>query len=148
MKHTKEGFKAAAKARLKAAEILMENEDWDMAGYLLGYVLECALKSVVCKNLRLTKYPAGDKDKGEKDYFWTHRFDRLLTISGMQDLFGVQSFVWSQFVQEYEGDWPAKFRYGTGVLEEIKVRQLHSHLTNKTTGSEGILTLISKNRRW
>jgi len=34
-----------AKARLKSVETLMAVNDWHGAAYMLGYVLECALKA-------------------------------------------------------------------------------------------------------
>ena len=79
-----------SKARLRTAEILLDNFDFDGAVYIMGYALECALKAVICKNLNLLNYP----DKGSKDIeniFKTHKFDILLILSGMENDFSLKS---------------------------------------------------------
>lgn len=140
------------KARLKSANILMSAGDWHGAAYMLGYVLECGLKAVICKNLRLTSYPDNVHNNHVKTFFATHRFDQLLIASGMQDIFSVTGSKecfrhWSEFTVEFPGDWPA-MRYDLTRLnqfDETKVRQLYENLTDKR---HGIISTMSLRRRW
>jgi len=102
-------FKTVAKAKLKAAKILYKAKDYSNAGYLLGYVLEAALKACICKRLRLSQYP----DSGRHhDVFSTHNFDRLLILSGFSehvDFMPNQNLLenWSTLTH----DWRPSIRY-------------------------------------
>lgn len=142
-------LKSISKARLRSAETLMAAGDWDGAAYMLGYVLECALKSVICKTLGLTEYPQNRKTD---THFLTHNFDQLLVLSGMSVLFSANGDLavfqrWSEFTKEFPGDWPA-MRYNLDYLQkfdEAKVTAMHSHITERTNG---ILAVITARRKW
>lgn len=145
-------LKIIAKARLRTAEHLIDVYDWEGAAYAMGWALECALKSIICKILHLTTYPSrrGNKDD---EHFLTHRFDRLLIVSGLNDLFGPQGSgfrAWSQFTKEYPGDWPA-MRYDLGQLTQFdksKVEKLYKCLIDVDSESDGIFTILIKKKRW
>jgi hypothetical protein len=144
----REKFRKIASARLKTVDALIGVGDWDMAGYMLGHVLECALKASVCKTLKIAKYFFTDKK--DNDYFLTHRFDRLLILSGMQDLFGpnkIGYYVWSEFTKKYPGEWVTK-RYEEGEFDETSIRLLRGYIVNGQVGNEGVLDYIKKKRRW
>jgi len=112
----RETFKRVAIKKLEAAKILFAAGDYDTAGYLLGYVVECSIKAIICKRLRLTEYP----DTGRhKDVFASHDFDRLLMLSGYSsevtltvnpDLFPN----WSTLTK----DWKPETRYNEGVYNK------------------------------
>ena len=54
--------------------VLFKAGDYDTAGYLIGYVVECSLKAMICKKLKLSQYP----DSGHHhDVFSSHNLDRL-----------------------------------------------------------------------
>jgi hypothetical protein len=143
-------LKDISNARLKSARILMTAKDWEGAGYMFGYVLECMLKAVICKTLNLKEYP----DTGQKDSEWflTHRFDRLLRLSGLESIFspkGSGFSAWSGFTQYYAGEWPA-MRYEKSRLSPftaITIPQLYNYLICDTPGSNGIITIIKKRRK-
>lgn len=142
-------LKTITKARLKSAQILIDAKDWAGAAYMMGYVLECALKACVCKTLRLSKYP---EDKKKDSHFMTHYFDQLLILSGTSDIFNLNAEKkafqnWSNFTKEFPGDWPA-MRYNAAhqqTFEEKKVKGLYVNLTN---ASNGILNVIDRKKRW
>jgi hypothetical protein len=145
-------LKKIALTRLKTAKILIDASDWDGAAYMLGYALECALKAAICKSLRLTAYPDTVKDGPIRTFFATHKFDQLLVVSGLQDIFNAAGNVdcfrhWSEFTVEYPGDWPS-MRYNLGRMnqfDEKKARALHANLTDP---QHGVLTTIKRKRRW
>jgi len=147
-----EDFKSISNLRLKTAKILIDGKDWDGAAYMLGYCLECALKAVICKTLHLVAYPENTRNDKVDSYFMTHKFDQLLTPSGMEDLFSARGqkdvFIgWSEFTQEYPGDWPA-MRYDRQRLkqfDELKVKKLYNNLVKKKCG---VITVINKEKRW
>ena len=127
----------------------MAGGDWEGAAYMLGYVLECALKAVVCKTLNLSDYPS---DRKKDSHFMTHNFDQLLVLSGMSAVFSgsgllVEVQSWSEFTKEFLGDWPA-MRYSLDHMQkfdEAKVRALHEHLSR---APNGILNAIARRRKW
>jgi hypothetical protein len=140
-----------SEARLQTVAILISAKDWEGAGYMMGWVLECALKSVICKTLTLTEYP---RSGGDDAWFHTHRLARLLRLSGMENVFGTTGgsgfYVWSQFVEYYEGEWPS-MRYDTGYLgkfTEETVLRLYEHLASAKVDEEGIITIINRENRW
>lgn len=114
-------LRSVAKAKLKAARILFDSGDYDTAGYLLGYVVECALKAAICKKLNLQDYP----DTGRhRDVFASHDFDRLLTLCGsLNELnFAVNQNLsrnWSTLTK----DWKPETRYNENVYSRDVVQE-------------------------
>jgi hypothetical protein len=145
-------FKNLAKNRLKTAELLIANEEWGMAAYILGFVLECILKSAACRSLRLEMYPEikTTKDQRIVTYFRTHNFDMLLLVSGTSDIFGITgkgASSWSGFTQEYTklGEW-TNIRYDTlNQFDKNTVLSLYKFLTEPPNG---IIPLIEAEKRW
>lgn len=149
---THQDFKDIAKKRLKTAEILMSYQEWGMAAYILGFVLECVLKASACKALNLAVYPEIEKTKNQQivNYFRTHNFDMLLVVSGTSDIFGLSregASSWSGFTQEYTkiGKW-TDIRYEVlNQFDENLVKSLYKFLTEKPSG---IISLIETKNRW
>lgn len=142
-------FLTLAKNRLKTVDILISNQEWGVAVYLMGFVLECILKASACKVLNLKNYPEIKKTKNPKitSYFLTHDFDLLLPISGASEIFelsGEGASSWSGFTQEYSkiGKW-TDIRYDTLTQFDEKItKNLYTFLTKKP---DGIIPLIEKN---
>lgn len=142
-----------SKARLKTVRTLTAAEDWDAAAYMMGYVLETALKAASCKSLHLDTFPERTKNKHIDNCFMTHKFDQLLIVSGLSDIFNPltgpanPSKNWSSFVQEYPTDW-VSMRYEPSVaitFDKIKVSRLYQNLYGDP---ESIIKTIIGNRRW
>lgn len=149
---TRQDFKDIASKRLKTAEILLSNQEWGMAVYMMGFVLECILKASACKVLNLTAYPEIKKTKNQQivNYFRTHDFDMLLIVSGNSDIFdlqGVGASSWSGFTQEYTkiGKW-TDIRYDIlNQFDESLAKSLYKFLTE---APNGIIPLINSQNRW
>lgn len=141
-------LKLIAEARVKSAKFLIDAQDWHGAAYMMGYALECMLKSVICNTLNFEKYPPDVKDKDDS-WFLTHRFDRLLLLSGLSNVFNFNSpsfYTWSGFIKYFEGDWPT-MRYDSKKLDSFtstSVPQLYDFLTCTIEGKEGIIPIINK----
>ncbi len=143
-------LKQIARARLISVKILVKAKDWHGAAYLLGYVLECALKAVTCKTLRLISYPDNTKNPNINSYFMTHRFEQLLVVSGLEDIFSYRGPAnvwknWSDFTIEYPGDWPTMRYDPKKVWSEVKVKKL---LNNLIEPKYGIISIIKEKRKW
>lgn len=139
------------KARLKTVSILMINDDWDMAAYMMGYSLETALKAATCKTLRVDQYPDIKSYKNEKigNYFMTHNFDMLLLVSGLSDIFSVDGDPsafqnWSDFTQEFSGEW-TNMRYLSGKFDSAKTNTLYKALYED---HDSIIKTITRRRKW
>lgn len=138
--------------KIKTIRRLLKDGEWEVAAYLMGYVLECALKAASCKALHLQGYPpvkfrSGNAGTG----FKTHEFEQLLIVSGLSDLFGNLTATpaysnWSDFTINYSGIW-TQMRYEdvSTKFDEATVKELARNLYDD---SESIIETIKKNRRW
>lgn len=144
-------LKQISLARIKAAKLLLDEDDYDGCAYLMGCGLECALKSVICKTLKVINYPeflADDKEVPR--FFMTHSFVRLLLLSGLSDIFEVQtnnplaSKNWGKFTIQYVGEWTA-MRYKQNQFTKKKVSQLYNYLF---LDKNSIINVIDSEKRW
>lgn len=148
----REDFKKLVEKRLSVVNVLMDNQEWGMAAYMMGFVLECVLKAAACKALNLSVYPdVYAKETKVRDYFKTHNFEMLSIVSGTSDLFGLGAEgggpgSWSGFVQEYTPGLWTDLRYEVVTkFDEKKARGLHQYLTGSP---DGIIPIIENNKRW
>lgn len=139
-------FKRLSNIRIKTVKTLLKANDWDAAAYMIGFVLECSLKAVICKTLNFSTYPdeyGPRRDENIVKFFKTHEFQTLLTLSGMEDIFGYEGKrfrLWSEFTQYFPGNWTV-IRYDTKSWEEEKVKNTYKLL-------RAILSIIKKEGRW
>ena len=128
------------KARLKTVKILKKAEDWEGTAYMMGYVLECALKAAICSTLNLSSYPEKVKEENIAKYFMTHNFLQLLVVSGLQKTFSAEGPAkswenWSNFTFEYQGNW-TEMRYdGNRIWDKKKITKLFRALVSARTGA-------------
>jgi len=125
-----------AENRLKDAQVLYQNRQFDGAYYLAGYVVECALKACVAKTTRRYDFP--DKDLASKVY--THNLTSLLEPAGVANLLQ-QEFRTSPALAENWGlvkDWNEHSRY------QRQGRQKAKDMLEAVAGPQGILECIKK----
>ncbi|NMD70152.1 HEPN domain-containing protein [Bacillus sp. DNRA2] len=72
-------FQELALIRLRDAKVLLDNECYDGAYYLSGYVLECALKACIAKKTKEFDFP----DKKITDKIYTHDLSKLISVIGI-----------------------------------------------------------------
>ena len=142
-------LKNIALKRLESAEHLIKAGDWEGAAYMMGFSLECALKSAICKTLHLQAYPEYTKNKEVASFFMTHKFDCLYVVSGLTDIFNVNAggdayWNWSEFTKNYTGNW-VETRYQLSNWDGQKVSGLFKYLSDT---NHGIITEIESNKRW
>jgi len=145
-------FKDLAAQHLKTAKCLIKAQDWPGAAYMLGYVLEFALKAAICKTLNLVSYPESTAQEKVYSFFKAHNFDQLIMISGAIDLFDTRGSAnaqqnWSDFTSSFLGEWTG-MRYNKDIrkqFDENKVKKLYNNLIDKP---DGILATLEDNKRW
>lgn len=148
----RDDLKELAQQHLKTAEILIRARDYAGAAYMLGYVLEFALKSAACKTLNLVSYPESGSNERISSFFKAHNFDQLIMISGLTDLFDFRGSAgasrnWSDFTGMFLGEWP-RMRYDLPFRKQFNEKTLKKLYNNLTDSNNGILTVIEKNKRW
>lgn len=150
--HTGKEFRLLTYGKIKTVKRLIRDGEYAIAAYLMGYILECALKAASCKALRLSDYPPLKSRKGRMgEGFRTHEFEQLLIVSGLSDLFGDLSMSqayenWSAFTASYPGNW-TEMRYDddTGKFAAATVKELARNLYDD---NDSIIETIKKKQRW
>jgi HEPN domain-containing protein len=122
-----------AELRLEDAEALIASGRWAAAYYLLGYSVECALKACVARQFRTDEVP----DRELVNSFYTHRLDKLLSISGAKSEFEARAKGDPDFERSWIAarEWNEVVRYDLLITESV-ARRLYEAVTN---GKSGIL---------
>jgi len=106
---------------LKEAQVLFEHGCFEGAYYLVGYVIECALKSCIAKQIKEHDFP---DLKLVKDSY-THDLDKLLSISGLRNELEKEVKTNPRFNIDWAiiKNWSEESRYRTSI-DENTVRDL------------------------
>lgn len=138
---SKTDLKKIAEIRLEEAKALCDAGFYDGAVYLCGYVVEAALKAVVCKHLKMPNY----LDTGDmKNIFLSHDFNRLLLLSGLQNQINLANKKNTQLFKNWSmvTGWSPDIRYSpVGSSDETYARSIIKALEEK---GDGFLTWIKK----
>lgn len=117
METTYNTLKELSELRLKESEYLIDNGFYDGGNYLLGYVIELALKARICKLHGWEKYPLKFKD------LKTHEFDTLISLSGLDKSLQINrkdklfEICWNEI-----NIWNPKIRYE--IIENVKIENI------------------------
>jgi HEPN domain-containing protein len=103
-------FQELAVIRLQDAKVLLDNECYDGAYYLSGYVIECALKAYIAKKTKEFDYP----DKKLIDKIYTHDLSKLISVLGLK-VDEDTKFKWSVVK-----DWSEQDRYKKHTEDEAR----------------------------
>lgn len=133
-------FQNVAKLRVREAKVLLDNQRYDGAYYLLGYALECALKACIAKQFR--RYDIPDKKRVEQSY--THDLEKLISLAGLQNDFENEKRINGNFRANWAivKDWSEQARYRTG-RPAIEANDFYVACTGKR---DGVLTWLKKYR--
>ena len=138
LKLNRNDFKKLTKLRVREAKVLLDNNCFEGAYYLLGYAIECALKACVAKQINRFDFP--DKDFVNKSY--THKLEDLLDLSGLKN----------QLQTEIKNNKELRTNWDVVVLWSEEERYVHSKAkiyaknlySAVTARKNGILTWIKK----
>lgn len=127
-------LKKMADIRLKEAKVLYNNNLYDGACYLAGYVVELALKARICKLLDIMDYP----DSGEiSKSFKIHNLDILLRLSGLEKIFNNAKLNNPQLHANWSiiTTWNEQYRYNPiGTNQKNNTLQVINALEDQTNG--------------
>ncbi len=125
-------------ARLAEAKLLFSNNHFDGAAYIIGYVLETALKARICKILDSDYPDSGDISKS----FLTHKYENLVKLAGLEKTLDNEKGKNPQFAANWSliSGWKETKRYNPiGSATSTEVLDVIDALENPTYG---ILTWI------
>jgi HEPN domain-containing protein len=133
---TKADLQQVAEERLSDAKVLLAAGRWSAAYYLLGYVVECALKACVSKQFKEFEVP----EKKLVLDFYTHNLDQLLNISGIKDQLLARAKSDPAFETNWQvvKDWSESTRYDH-TTSEAKARDM---LVAVEDGASGVLAWL------
>lgn len=128
-------FQVLADQRVKEARVLMDHGCYDGAYYLLGYSVECALKSCIAKQIKEHDFP----DRKFISDSYTHELDKLLNLVGSLD--GEEKTLKNRLEEDEEVSlnwavvkaWSEKSRYEYG-MSSSEVRDMYNAITSERTG--------------
>lgn len=117
--------------RLEDASVLLAASRVQAAFYLLGYAVECALKSCVAKQIREFDFP----DRKLVNDSYVHNPSQLLNISGVKQLHDAEMASNRAFATNWGivKDWSENSRYQVSVAEPV-VRDFFAAVTDPRDG--------------
>ena len=101
-------FQELAELRLLEAKTLFANQHWDGAYYLLGYVVECAIKAVIAKLVVQTESML---TKSQSDTYYSHNIENLIRLANLNGEISVapqRATAWLVTIK-----WNEQYRYRT-----------------------------------
>lgn len=119
------------KTRATDAKTLMENNNFSGAYYLCGYIIECALKACIAKQVKQYDFPY---KKTVVDSY-THDLDKLLKVAGLDTQLQNDSEENEEFGLNWNvvKDWSENSRYEYDI-EEKKARDLFKSINDPEHG--------------
>ena len=127
----KSDFESLVDVRVKEAKLLLENNRYEGAYYLLGYALECAIKACIAKNVKKHDFP--DKDLVNKSY--THKLKDLLGVAGLKQKLEEKAKKDEEFSLNWAvaQGWSESARYWH-TIEEKTVKDFFSATMHEESG--------------
>lgn len=127
-----------ADIRVEDAKVLLDAGRFAGAYYLLGYAVECALKSCITKQIREFDFP--EKKLITESY--SHDLTKLVRLSGVGHLHEAEVKENAAFENNWlvVKDWSEDSRYDALAAENV-ARDMYSAVTDAT---DGVLTWLKK----
>lgn len=127
-----------------------------MAVYMMAMCLEISLKAASCRALKFESYP--ETNNPEDKHFKSHKFDRLIRISGMLDVFSVRSpmkdiqafYNWSVFTQSFlfpDKDYTA-MRYDPRMQATYNQQEAEKLYNALYEDGHSILKTMTRYNKW
>jgi hypothetical protein len=117
--------------RRRDAKVLFDNGHYAGSYYVLGYAVECGIKSAIAKNVQRHDFPELTVVKAS----YSHRFDDLLKTAGLWNVFSA-AMNGSPALQANWAvvkDWDVTSRY-TLSTSRLQARDFYSACTAQRSG--------------
>lgn len=120
-----------AKIRVREAKVLLDNQCYQGAYYLLGYAVECAFKACIARQTKRYDFP----DRKFVNDIYTHDLNKLLSVSGLEPEHRKESRKNPNFELNWTivKDWSEQSRYATGVTR-AKARNFRTAVVSRRSG--------------
>ncbi len=127
-----------SRLRVDEARVLLDNEYFLGAYYILGYAVECALKACIAKQIKRHDFP----DRKLVTDSYTHDLEKLLGVSGLKEELHKDARVNPSLERNWATvkDWSEQYRYDISV-SKTTARDFYSAVT---TRKNGVLTWLKK----
>lgn len=127
----KSDLEALVDIRVKEAKLLLDNNCYEGAYYLLGYALECAIKACIAKHVKEHDFP----DKQLANAAYTHKLGDLLGVAGLKQKLQEKEKTDEEFKLNWAvtKDWSEDARY-EHTIEETTAKDFFRVITNEKTG--------------
>jgi hypothetical protein len=134
----RDDFRELSRLRLREAKVLLDNQCYEGAYYLMGYAVECALKACIAKHIRRYDFP---EKKIVKDVF-THNLETLVRLAGLETQLKNQTSLNPLFADSWETmkDWSEESRYKPFIAAQ-DAAALYTAATHRRNG---VLTWLKK----
>jgi len=127
----KTDLEALVEIRVKEATLLLDNDCYEGAYYLLGYSLECALKACIAKKIKEHDFP--DKSLANKSY--THKLDELIGVAELKPKLQKMKDNDEEFNLNWAvaKDWSEDIRYEKSIAKTT-AQDFFEAVTNNKSG--------------
>ncbi len=129
-----------SRLRVREAKILLDNECYEGAYYLLGYAVECALKACIARQTKAFDFP----DRKLINDIYTHDLEKLLNASGLKadHLHECRTNHGFQLNWLVVKDWSEQARY----VEPVPQQKANDFRSAVVSRKNGVLPWLQK--RW
>jgi AbiV family abortive infection protein len=120
-----------SRLRSREAKLLLDQGSYPGSYYLMGYAIECAIKSAIAKKIQRHDFP----DKSLANSSFTHDLKQLLQTAGAWCIFEADMKAERSLARNWAvaKDWSESSRYVLST-SETQARDLYSASTARTHG--------------
>jgi HEPN domain-containing protein len=131
-------FQVLATQRVREAKVLLDNQCFPGAYYLLGYAVECALKACIARQTNRFDFP----DRKTVNDSYTHDLEKLLSVSGLKVEHDNEVKSNPQFADNWAitKDWSEEARYSVDI-SRAEAENLYYAVTAR---GNGVLAWLKK----
>lgn len=131
-------LQAISRLRVREARALLQARFFEGAYYLLGYSVECALKSCIARKVQRYDFP----DKKTVNDSYVHNLDQLLGIAGLRTKLNTDSATSPVLSVNWSvvKDWSENARY-LQIVPEQQAKDLYSACVSRR---HGVLTWLKQ----
>lgn len=117
--------------RISESSSLLNSRNFPGAYYLAGYVLECALKACIAKQVQQHDFP--NKKLAEDSY--SHDLQKLIGVAGLKQELVKKEKADPEFSLNWAvaKDWSELARYDHNI-EETRANDLYNAITDESSG--------------
>ena len=125
-----EDFLVLRKRYLNSAEVLFDFGHYDVAYYLAGYSVECAIKAVICKRIRPNEFPPPNVNSSH----YVHDIKQLIKTAKLEDDLNYDMDRYSDLKMSFMvlKDWnPKDLRYESSSMSKGMAKNYIDEVKNE-----------------